>query len=344
MTNKLVKKLEALKQEKEDLARQVEVEEEMITNALTKKLMKVRQEKVDLENQLEQEQEYIVNKLQKQLSTVLEEKRALEKQLREDTGAILQSIQHHLEQWRARAAAPGTPVSAPSPAPPWSGSTPASPRPPPSPSNSVPPLSPRPVPQHAPPPPPVDPSASDDDSSDVERTHLLVKHLTQEIDALGELQERYRSECEDQHRCNEALSQELSRLQAENAGLSHRVLREREIRDAALGEKARLEQEIEIDSERIFNSSSLSSARSSAPPSPGLHSMNAMIPPLMPPALLSPRSLAASLDGPGGRRSPPVPPIIIPPLQPLPAARASPAVASPASSLPLSRRQSAEEP
>jgi hypothetical protein len=36
ITNKLMKRLEALQQEKEELARQVEVEEEMITNALTK--------------------------------------------------------------------------------------------------------------------------------------------------------------------------------------------------------------------------------------------------------------------------------------------------------------------
>ena len=46
ITNKLMKRLEALKHEKEELARQVEVEEEMITNALTKKLQKVKEEKV----------------------------------------------------------------------------------------------------------------------------------------------------------------------------------------------------------------------------------------------------------------------------------------------------------
>ena len=42
-----------LKQEKEDLARQVEFEEEMITNKLSKKLEQVKQEKVNLENLLE---------------------------------------------------------------------------------------------------------------------------------------------------------------------------------------------------------------------------------------------------------------------------------------------------
>ena len=44
-----------LKQEKEDLARQVEFEEEMITNKLSKKLEQVKQEKVNLENLLDRE-------------------------------------------------------------------------------------------------------------------------------------------------------------------------------------------------------------------------------------------------------------------------------------------------
>ena len=56
ITNRLMKRLETLKQEKEDLARQVEFEEEMITNKLSKKLEQVKQEKVNLENLLEQEQ------------------------------------------------------------------------------------------------------------------------------------------------------------------------------------------------------------------------------------------------------------------------------------------------
>lgn len=42
LTNRLMKRLATLKQEKEDLARQVEVEEEMITNKLSKKLEQAR--------------------------------------------------------------------------------------------------------------------------------------------------------------------------------------------------------------------------------------------------------------------------------------------------------------
>jgi hypothetical protein len=213
-----------LKQEKEDLARQVEFEEEMITNKLSKKLEQVKQEKVNLENLLEQEQvprptpcpplpcpplpslaspplasprlasprhatprhatprhpppftpiprhgraraqEYIVNKLQKQLSTVLDEKRALESRLRENTEEILGTIHQHLQQWRRDNAA-----------------------------------------TELPPPPPMPhveagvrgtPSDLESDGGEaaVQRTHLLVTHLTAQIDALGQQQETYHRDC-----------------------------------------------------------------------------------------------------------------------------------------------------
>jgi hypothetical protein len=170
---------------------------------------------------------------------------------------------------------------------------------------------------------------------ELERTHLLVSHLASEIDALGQAQERYRRECEEQELAAQKLRQELAALQvsnggggkgevgemapvgviarragslfitaqanaytltplpprpaaclprlcrdrpapfvlpcrrtpspstqADNAGLVHRVAREKEIRERAQEDKARLQQEIEFDSERIFNSCS---GRSSVP-------------------------------------------------------------------------------
>lgn len=279
ITNRLMKRLGALKQEKEELARQVEVEEEMITNALTKKLQKVKEEKVHLENQLEQEQEYIVNKLQKQLSTVLDEKRALEARLRENTGAILQSIQLHLQQWTGVEAA----VTHPSSVAAVSGSA-------------------------------VDHdallrhgcewntetsiTATDEEAA---RTHLLVSHLTHEIDRLGQQQEHFRDECEKQRKSNETLRMELARLQSDNAGLCHRVAREREIRAAAIIDRARLETEIELDSERAFNNSSTRSSvtsspalSSSLPPTWALPSPRGLTPSLTP-ALLSPRAASPKL-------------------------------------------------
>lgn len=104
---------------------------------------------------------------------------------------------------------------------------------------------------------------------ELERTHLLVSHLAAEIDALGETQERYRRECEEQQHEAGQLREELGRLQADNAGLVHRVAREREVRQAAQLETARLEQEIEFDQERQFNSCS-SRSSFSVPGSPAL--------------------------------------------------------------------------
>lgn len=63
MTNKLIKYVEQLRKQHQDLATQVEEEEEYITNTLQKRLDEVTKEKVDLENRLEQEEEYIMNKM-----------------------------------------------------------------------------------------------------------------------------------------------------------------------------------------------------------------------------------------------------------------------------------------
>lgn len=241
ITIKLMKRLTALKHEKEHLARQVEMEEEMISNKLSKKLEAVKQEKINLENLLEQEQEYIVNKLQKQLSAVLDEKRALETQLRDSTGTILQTLQQHLERWRGCETGDSEGVSRQPPPPPWTEA-----------------------------PPDIESELA---QGEIERTHLLVKHLATEIDALGEQQERYRTECEEHRKRNDTLRQELSRLEADNSGLQHRIVREREIREAAQEDRARLETELELDSERQFNS--LSSSREASP------ALTSSVPPLV---------------------------------------------------------------
>ena len=105
---------------------------------------------------------------------------------------------------------------------------------------------------------------------------MLVSHLTNEIDQQGAQQERFRCECEAQQQGNEKLRVELSKLQTENAGLCRRVAREREIRAAAIVDRARLETEIELDSERAFNNSS---TRSSVTSSPALSSSQTSFPP-----------------------------------------------------------------
>jgi len=86
----LMKKLTALKKERDEIAMQVEQEEEYLTNTLQQKLELVRREKIDLENKLEQEEELIVNKLQKKLADVIAEKNRLERRLEEESNEHLQ--------------------------------------------------------------------------------------------------------------------------------------------------------------------------------------------------------------------------------------------------------------
>jgi hypothetical protein len=74
------------------------------------------------------------------------------------------------------------------------------------------------------------------------------------------------------------LRQELSKLQADNAGLCRRVAREREIRFNAIVDRARLETELELETERAFNSGGCSSsALSSVTSSPALSASNSSL-------------------------------------------------------------------
>lgn len=67
ISNTLLKKIQALKKEKETLAHHYEREEECLTNDLSRKLDQLRQEKCKLELTLEQEQECLVNKLMRKI-------------------------------------------------------------------------------------------------------------------------------------------------------------------------------------------------------------------------------------------------------------------------------------
>uniref|UniRef100_A0A2M4ALI4 Coiled-coil domain-containing protein 6 n=2 Tax=Anopheles triannulatus TaxID=58253 RepID=A0A2M4ALI4_9DIPT len=85
ISNTLLKKIQALKKEKETLAHHYEREEECLTNDLSRKLDQLRQEKCKLEQTLEQEQECLVNKLMRKIE-----------KLEAETSAK----QNHLEQLR----------------------------------------------------------------------------------------------------------------------------------------------------------------------------------------------------------------------------------------------------
>lgn len=234
-----------------------------------------------------------------------DEKRAIETRLREDTSSILQSIQQHLARWSRPHDGTASPLTLSSTSAVVASSSVAVVSPC---ATSVGVAMTAPISSTAAvgaandaaagvAPLPhatewqADRNSSQSEVDDMQRSqHLLVSHLTAEIDQLGAQQEQFRYKCEEQQRHNEKLRAELLRLQAENSGLCHRVAREREIRSAAILDRARLETEIELDSERAFNSSS---TRSSVTSSPALSSSQTTLPPTW--HLPSPRGLTPSL-------------------------------------------------
>uniref|UniRef100_A0A0K2TGN8 Coiledcoil domaincontaining protein 6like [Ceratitis capitata] n=1 Tax=Lepeophtheirus salmonis TaxID=72036 RepID=A0A0K2TGN8_LEPSM len=112
ISNTLLKKIQALKKEKENLALNYEQEEECLTNDLSRKLNQLRQEKVQLEHTLEQEQECLVNKLmrkieklenettskQNNLETLRREKIELENTLEQEQEALVNKLWKRMDR------------------------------------------------------------------------------------------------------------------------------------------------------------------------------------------------------------------------------------------------------
>nr|CAG4644136.1 EOG090X09V8 [Lepidurus arcticus] len=115
ISNTLLKKIQALKKEKETLALNYEQEEECLTNDLSRKLNQLRQEKVQLEQTLEQEQECLVNKLMRKIEkleaetlakqTTLEqlrrEKVELENTLEQEQEALVNKLWKRMDKLEA---------------------------------------------------------------------------------------------------------------------------------------------------------------------------------------------------------------------------------------------------
>ncbi len=112
ISNTLLKKIQALKKEKESLALNYEQEEECLTNDLSRKLNQLRQEKVQLEHTLEHEQECLVNKLmrriekletetstkQNNLETLRREKIELENTLEQEQEALVNKLWKRMDR------------------------------------------------------------------------------------------------------------------------------------------------------------------------------------------------------------------------------------------------------
>jgi len=112
ISNTLLKKIQALKKEKESLALNYEQEEECLTNDLSRKLNQLRNEKIQLEHTLEQEQECLVNKLmrrieklesetntkQSNLETLRREKVELENTLEQEQEALVNKLWKRMDK------------------------------------------------------------------------------------------------------------------------------------------------------------------------------------------------------------------------------------------------------
>lgn len=97
ISNTLLKKITALKKEKETLAHHYETEEECLTNDLSRKLDQLRQEKCKLEQTLEQEQECLVNKLMRKIEKLEAETLAKQSNL-EQLRREMVELENTLEQ------------------------------------------------------------------------------------------------------------------------------------------------------------------------------------------------------------------------------------------------------
>lgn len=100
ISNTLLKKIQALKNEQEALALNYEREEECLTNDLSQKLNQLRQEKTHLEKTLEQEQEVLVSKLMrkiKKLEAQTQAKQANLEQLRREKIELENTLEQEQE-------------------------------------------------------------------------------------------------------------------------------------------------------------------------------------------------------------------------------------------------------
>lgn len=81
IANRLMKRLSALKHEKEQIARASESDSEWVTNSLTARLDELRKQKQDVIAAAEAENEFIVNRLNKELEALRLEKNELERRV-----------------------------------------------------------------------------------------------------------------------------------------------------------------------------------------------------------------------------------------------------------------------
>ncbi|XP_072051110.1 coiled-coil domain-containing protein 6-like isoform X2 [Amphiura filiformis] len=267
ISNTLLKKIQALKKEKEKLAVNYEQEEEFLTNDLSRKLMQLRQEKIQLERTLEQEQEYQVNKLmrkieklendtgskQRKLEELRREKVDLENALEQEQEGLVNRLWKRMDRLEAEKRMLQEKLDEPV-------SAPASPR-----------------------------DIKNGDTT--QNLTIYIAQLRSEVHKLKNILSTTKSE----HQQKLAqFTQEEKEIKEENLRLQRRLLLEQERREALSRHLSESESSLEMDDERQFNEMTAHGIRPRTISSPIPYSPNPNRPisPAMP--MFSPPSPLAS--------------------------------------------------
>ncbi|XP_003741584.2 coiled-coil domain-containing protein 6 [Galendromus occidentalis] len=231
ISNTLLKKIQALKREKETLCQNYEQEEECLTNDLSRKLTQLRQEKVQLEQSLEHEQEALVNKLmrkierleadtltkQNNLEQLRREKVELESTLEQEQEALVNRLWKRMDTLEAEKRSLQEKLDQPISAPPSPRSDVAPPRPP------------------------------NPDPAGMTRN---IRNLKQEVNRLKTL--LHKTGRENAEKIAQ-LSQEEKQIKEENFRLQRKLQMEVERREQLCRHLSESESSLEMDEERIFN-------------------------------------------------------------------------------------------
>ncbi|XP_022662139.1 coiled-coil domain-containing protein 6-like isoform X3 [Varroa destructor] len=246
ISNTLLKKIQALKREKETLCQNYEQEEECLTNDLSRKLTQLRQEKVQLEKSLEHEQEALVNKLmrkierleadtltkQNNLEQLRREKVELENTLEQEQEALVNRLWKRMDTLESEKRSLQEKLDQPLSAPP-------------SPRSDVPP----------PRPPNPDPAGM--------TRH--IRNLKQEVNRLKTL--LHKTERESAEKIAQ-LSQEERQIKEENIRLQRKLQMEVERREQLCRHLSESESSLEMDEERFFNEGHCGRGRTVSSPVP----------------------------------------------------------------------------
>uniref|UniRef100_A0A336KDP2 CSON006330 protein n=1 Tax=Culicoides sonorensis TaxID=179676 RepID=A0A336KDP2_CULSO len=255
ISNTLLKKIQALKKEKESLAHYYEREEECLTNDLSRKLDQLRQEKCELEQTLEQEQECLVNKLMRKIEkleaetlakqTNLEQLRRemveLENTLEQEQEALVNKLWKRMDKLEAEKRSLQIKLDQPI-------SDPTTPK-------------------------EIQRSTENGDTA---------SQLTAHVDVLRSEVEKLRNQLANSEKQSQQKTQQFAQeekcIREENLRLQRKLQLEVERREALCRHLSESESSLEMEEERLFNEGMLTTSRQRTISSPVPHSPNSSRP------------------------------------------------------------------